>query len=194
MKVWLMRVKSAVTSVYTKFDVLKQVQMLGQLTRKLILSFLLVSICWFGFAQNAEAVTNPPVIGLFSFSGTRPTNLGLNQNRFADCPSTPNCVSSFSSDPTHKIDPIRLTSDPEAAFADLKQVIESQPRTKIVQATDNYLYAEFTSKLMGFVDDVEFYLDKPAGVIQVRSASRLGESDLGVNRQRIETIRTQLAG
>ena len=77
-------------------------------------------------------------------------------------------------------------------MAKLKGAIESLGKTKIITATDNYLYAEFTSALMGFVDDVEFLVDDGAKVIQVRSASRLGESDLGVNRKRIETIRTQL--
>ena len=78
-------------------------------------------------------------------------------------------------------------------MANLKQVVQAMPRTKIVKETNNYLYVEFASKLMGFVDDVEFYLDNDAQTIQVRSASRLGESDLGVNRQRIEEIRAQLA-
>ncbi|MCU0548323.1 MAG: DUF1499 domain-containing protein [Leptolyngbya sp. Prado105] len=118
-------------------------------------------------------------------------NLGVNHDRLSDCPSTPNCVNSFSTDSTHTIEPIQA-SDLERAFTDLKQIIEAQPRAKVIEATENYLYAEFTSKLMGFVDDVEFYLDQPAHVIQVRSASRLGESDLGINRQRIESIRTQL--
>jgi uncharacterized protein (DUF1499 family) len=67
------------------------------------------------------------------------------------------------------------------------------PRAKVVTAEPNYLYVEFTSKLMGYVDDTEFYLDEKAGVIQVRSASRLGRSDFGVNRERIESIRAQLA-
>jgi uncharacterized protein (DUF1499 family) len=65
-------------------------------------------------------------------------------------------------------------------------------KTKIITENKNYLYAEFTSAIMGFVDDVEFYLDEGAKVIHVRSASRLGQSDLGVNRKRIETIRTKL--
>lgn len=146
---------------------------------------LLISFCWLSSISPASA-------SIFSFSGTRPTNLGLNHERFTDCPSTPNCVNSFSTDSTHAIAPLKYSSTPEKAFADLKQIIQSQPRTKIIQSTDNYLYAEFTSKIMGFVDDVEFYLDQPANLIQVRSASRLGESDLGVNRQRIESIRTQL--
>jgi uncharacterized protein (DUF1499 family) len=147
---------------------------------------LLISFCWLSSISPANA-------SIFSFSGTRPANLGIHNNRFTDCPSTPNCVNSFSSDSTHTIAPLKYSSTPEQAFADLKQIIESQLRTKIIQATDSYIYTEFTTKIMGFVDDVEFYLDKPSNVIQVRSASRLGESDLGVNRQRIESIRTQLS-
>ncbi|MBW4528122.1 MAG: DUF1499 domain-containing protein [Phormidium tanganyikae FI6-MK23] len=161
--------------------------------KRIVTLFLIGSLCWFGVVPNAIALPfNPAIATLFSFSGTRPSNLGLTNDLFADCPSTPNCVSSFSTDPTHAIEPIRYSVAPDKAIANLKQTIESLPRTKIVQASDNYVYAEFTSKLMGFVDDVEFYLDKAANVIQVRSASRLGESDLGVNRQRIESIRAQL--
>jgi uncharacterized protein (DUF1499 family) len=73
----------------------------------------------------------------------------------------------------------------------LVEVVKAMPRTEIIQQTEDYLYAEFTSQWMGFVDDVEFYLPESSKVIHVRSASRLGESDLGVNRQRIETIRSQ---
>jgi uncharacterized protein (DUF1499 family) len=79
-------------------------------------------------------------------------------------------------------------------MAKLKAVIDSLERTKVVTATDDYLYVEFTSALMGFVDDVEFYFDPSTpGQLQVRSASRLGQSDLGVNRKRIETIRAKFA-
>jgi uncharacterized protein (DUF1499 family) len=157
-----------------------------------MLSVLIGSLCWFEFVPSAIALPlNSTIAALFSFSGTRPTNLGLNNDRFAECPSTPNCVNSFSTD-DHTIEPLHYTISPEKAFATLKQTVESLPRTEVIQASDNYLYAEFTSKIMGFVDDVEFYLDQPANVIQVRSASRLGESDLGVNRQRIEAIRAQL--
>jgi uncharacterized protein (DUF1499 family) len=101
-------------------------------------------------------------------------------------------VSSQSRDLSHAIPPLTFHSKPEVAFAHLKAVIESLPRTTVIQSTPNYLYVEFTSTLMGFVDDVEFYLNPDASAIQVRSASRLGESDLGVNRQRIETVRTLL--
>ena len=79
------------------------------------------------------------------------------------------------------------------AIPELKKVIESMERTKVIDQTSNYLYAEFKSQLMGFVDDVEFYLDPDANVLHVRSASRLGQSDLGVNRKRVEEIRAKLS-
>ena len=126
------------------------------------------------------------------FAGKRPANLGASSGQLAPCPSSPNCVSSFSQDAEHQIEPLTYNSAPAAAMANLKGAIESLPKTKIIAETDNYLYAEFTSSLMGFVDDVEFLLDEGAKVIHVRSASRLGQSDMGVNRKRIETIRTQL--
>lgn len=126
------------------------------------------------------------------FAGKRPTNLGVQSGQLAPCPNSPNCVSSFSQDNEHKIAPLAYTSTSTDAIANLKKSILSLPRTKILTETNNYLYAEFTSALMGFVDDVEFLLDEEAKVIQVRSASRLGESDLGVNRKRIETLRAKL--
>ena len=125
------------------------------------------------------------------FAGKKPDNLGVRDGKLAPCPNTPNCVSSQSADTTHKIEPLTYTSSSEEAFAKLKKAIASQPRTKIITITPNYLYVEFTSAIMGFVDDVEFYLDADASLIHVRSASRLGKSDLGVNRKRIETIRAK---
>lgn len=125
------------------------------------------------------------------FAGKRPNNLGVSDGKLAPCPNTPNCVSSHS-DAEHSINPLTYNSTPAKALADLKTVIQDMKKTKIITENENYLYAEFTSAIMGFVDDVEFYLDKDAKVIHVRSASRLGKSDLGVNRKRIETIRTKL--
>lgn len=141
-------------------------------------------------ASPLSTSLSAPLIGaMFSFSGDRPTNLGVQAGQLAACPATPNCVNSQSQDDAHAIAPLRYKSSSETALSLLKSVIQAQPRTRIIQAGDRYLYAEATSAIMGFVDDVEFYLDPKATVIQVRSASRLGESDLGVNRQRIEAIR-----
>ncbi|WP_295620630.1 DUF1499 domain-containing protein [Chamaesiphon sp. GL140_3_metabinner_50] len=129
------------------------------------------------------------------FAGSPPSNIGVNNGKLAACASTPNCVSSGTpiSDSEHAIVALPLSGDLPTSMAKLKQTIQAMPRTKVVKETNNYLYVEFTSNLMRFVDDVEFYLDDRSQTIQVRSASRLGESDLGVNRQRIEEIRTKLA-
>jgi uncharacterized protein (DUF1499 family) len=154
-------------------------------------SLLLAIGSWAGPAA-ALPLTPSPVLGLLHFAGSRPDNLGVQAGQLAVCPTTPNCVSSQGQDAAHTIAPLRYTSTPEAAFAKLKSIVQSLPRTQIVSATDTYLYAEFSSKLMGFVDDVEFSLDPSAPLIQVRSASRLGESDLGVNRDRVESIRSAL--
>ncbi|MBD2437677.1 DUF1499 domain-containing protein [Nostoc sp. FACHB-110] len=123
------------------------------------------------------------------FAGKRPHNLGVRDGKLASCPNSPNCVSSQSTDAIHQIAPLTFHTSPEQAIAHLKSIVQSLPRTTIISESQDYLYAEFKSALMGFVDDVEFFLDRNANVIQVRSASRLGQSDLGVNRQRIETIR-----
>lgn len=151
-------------------------------------SICLTIVCWTGSAAAMPLSASSP-IGLLHFSGSRPANLGISNGKLAACPATPNCVSSQSQDEAHSIAPLSYASAPDPAFDKLKSVVRSLPRTQIVTETDTYLYAEFTSKLMGFVDDVEFSLDPAAQVIQVRSASRLGESDLGVNRDRIQAIR-----
>ena len=145
---------------------------------------LLVAVIWVGVRI---AFPDSPTI----FAGTRPDNLSVTAGKLAPCPSTPNCVSSQSEDAEHRIEPLTYSASATDAIAALKKIVQSQERTKLIAQTDNYLYAEFISHWMGFVDDVEFYLNEDAGVIEVRSASRLGESDLGVNRQRIESIRTQ---
>ena len=130
------------------------------------------------------------------FSGTRPDNLGVHDARLAPPKRTPNNVNSQvdkNADTEHYIEPLRYTADARQAWAALRRVIDGMQRVKVIASDANYLYAEFTSKLMGFVDDTEFYLDERAGVIHVRSASRLGSSDFGVNRERIESIRAKLA-
>lgn len=171
--------------------------------------FLMVCLtlsCWLGLAAPLAAqplvFSNAPMeiaMGskpLFSFSGQRPTNLGIQDGKLSACPNTPNCVSSQAApgDAEHQVTPIAYQSAPAEAMSKLKNLIEGMERTQIITETENYLYVEFTSALMGFVDDVEFYLDPSTpGQLQVRSASRLGQSDLGVNRKRVEEIRTQFS-
>ena len=118
---------------------------------------------------------------------------GVNDGRLAPCPDSPNCVSSQSTDKKHQVEPISYQGTPAEAFAVLKSAIQSMKRAKIVEEKDDYLHAEFRSAVFGFVDDVEFLLDEESNVIHVRSASRTGYSDFGVNRKRVETIRSKLS-
>lgn len=130
-----------------------------------------------------------PLLGTL-FAGQRPSNLGITDGKLSPCPGSPNCVvSQGNPDADHAIAPLTYSGDAAAALAKLAAIIQGMPRTAIIEKNDSYLYAEFTSRLMGYVDDVEFYLDPAASVIHVRSASRLGQSDLGVNRKRVEEIR-----
>jgi uncharacterized protein (DUF1499 family) len=114
-------------------------------------------------------------------------------HRLAPCPSSPNCVSSQATDARHRVEPITYTGNAAEAMRRLRGVIEGMPRTRIVNASDSALRAEFTSRLFRFVDDVDCIADPAAGVIQIRSASRVGYSDLGANRSRVEAIRATFA-
>ena len=117
------------------------------------------------------------------FDWRRPGNLGVTNGRLAPCRRTPNCVSSQAdpSDREHYIAPLKGTMEA------LRRAVEAMPRTKVISSTSNYLYAEFRSRLLGYVDDVEFFHE--GAVIHVRSASRLGRRDFGVNRKRVEELR-----
>jgi uncharacterized protein (DUF1499 family) len=128
-------------------------------------------------------------LAVLSLTARRPDNLGVRNGKLADCPSTPNCVSSQADDPEHHAEPLRFTSPPGEAWARLVRVVTGLPRTHVVSVDDAYLHAECSSAIFRFVDDVEFHMDADGQVIHFRSASRVGHSDLGVNRARIEAIR-----
>lgn len=125
---------------------------------------------------------------MLKVSGRRPQNLGATDGRLAPCPRKPNCVSSQATDRKHAVEPIRFSGDPTAAMSKLREVVEGM-QGKVVEAEGDYLYAEFSSRIFGFVDDFELLCDREAGVVHVRSASRVGYGDLGVNRRRVEEVR-----
>lgn len=129
------------------------------------------------------------------FSGQRPSSLGLREGRFKPCPWKPNCVCSTGDpgDASHFIAPLAFNGAAVAAWQRLAALIKSRERVTIVTEDADYLHAEFNSRSLGYVDDVEFALDAKAGLIQVRSASRLGVRDFGVNRARVESIRAAFA-
>ena len=134
------------------------------------------------------------------WQGQPPADLGVNGGRLKPPSKTANSVSSQALlHPGHPmqqaamIAPLALNGDAPATIAKLRRVIEAMPGAQVVEQRPDYLYARFRTRLMGYVDDAEFWADPAEGVIQVRSASRLGRKDFDVNRQRVEVIRVALA-
>ena len=115
--------------------------------------------------------------------------VGLVEDKLYPCPKSPNCVSTQSADEKHKIKPIPYNSTIEEAKKEVIKIIKSLKRTKVITETDNYIHIEFRTAIFKFVDDVEFYFDDSEKIIHFRSASRVGYSDMGVNRKRMENIR-----
>ena len=124
------------------------------------------------------------------------SKLGLtSDNRLSPCPSSPNCVSSDMTD-SHSIAALDLAGDDgdtSEAWQALRAYLETQPRVTIKVSESSYLRAEFRTRLLRFVDDVEFHLRADENQIAMRSASRLGYSDLGANRRRLESVRQALS-
>ena len=133
-------------------------------------------------------------------TGSEPTDLGVHEGRLKPPSNTDNSVTSQAGlYPDHPqrayadIAPLPLRGDGPATMEKLKAVVAAMEGARIVRSEPGYLYAQYTTRLMKFVDDVEFWFDAEAGVIQVRSASRLGKGDMGLNRKRVEAVRAALA-
>jgi uncharacterized protein (DUF1499 family) len=134
--------------------------------------------------------------GATMLSGKRPAHLGVKEGRLASCGRRLNCVCSQAEpgDAQRHVAPIPFQGTAVTAMAAARRAVEGLPRSVVVRHEGNYLHAEFTSRLMGFVDDVEFTYDDQAGVLHVRSASRLGRRDFDVNRKRVEALRSRIEG
>jgi len=122
--------------------------------------------------------------------GKLPESMGIKDGKLAECPDKPNCVSSMTKDVSHFIEPFKYTADFKKAKSALVESIKAQDRSVIISETENYIHAEFKSKVFRFVDDVEFLIDDNFKTIHLRSASRTGYSDMGVNRKRMENLRS----
>jgi uncharacterized protein (DUF1499 family) len=127
---------------------------------------------------------------LAACAGERPNNLGVKDGALAACPSSPNCVASQAADQGHRIEPFRVDGEPDSAFARLRRILSLRRDTTVIDGDGRYLRVEFRTRL-GFVDDGEFLLSPDRRVIHLRSAARLGYSDLGKNRSRLEDIRRE---
>ena len=115
--------------------------------------------------------------------------VGIRESRLTPCPDSPNCISSQGSDSAYTVEPLTYDSEAEKIIADLKVVVGSMKGATLVSESAAYLHVEFQSDVFRFIDDVEFMVDDMAKVVHVRSASRVGYYDFGVNRRRIEKIR-----
>lgn len=153
----------------------------------LLIAVVLVSLATIGAGQA----------GLLA--GSAPSDLGVRDGKLAPPALTPNSVSSQADlHPGHpqqayaRIAPLSYSGDAAAAMKQLAGAIRQMDGATVVRDQPDYLYVQFRTRWLGFVDDAEFWQDPAAQVIQVRSASRLGESDLGLNRQRIESLRQRL--
>ena len=119
-------------------------------------------------------------------------NVANAETKISPCPDSPNCVSSLDSEKaSHHVAAFPVILDQKTSFTVLKEIIASMPRTKLVQDQPGYLAFTFTSLVFRFVDDVEFEFDAAKQRIQVKSASRTGYYDFGVNSKRVKEIRAR---
>ena len=125
-------------------------------------------------------------------AATGPVTLEDGARTLGDCPGSPNCVGSEASDPARRVARLAVGEGGPAAIERVARLVESEPGARTVAREADYLHAVFRTRLMGYADDVEF-LALPDGEVAVRSASRLGRSDLGANAKRVERLRAALA-
>lgn len=116
--------------------------------------------------------------------------IGVKDGTLEDCPKSPNCVSTQTTDEKHKMNPLGYSTTMEEAQTKMKDIIGTFKRTKLITEEDNYLHFEFRTATFKFVDDVEFYFDDSAKLIHFRSAARKGYSDMGVNKKRMKKVST----
>ncbi|MBT7152642.1 MAG: DUF1499 domain-containing protein [Deltaproteobacteria bacterium] len=129
---------------------------------------------------------------LSSCAGRKPDTVGVHNQQLSNCPDSPNCVSSTVQDQEHQIAPFHVKGKSDIIWSQLLQTIDSFPRCLMITKTDVYLHMECKSLIFRFVDDLELLLTPTTGIIDIRSASRLGKSDFGVNRKRVESLRQVL--
>jgi uncharacterized protein (DUF1499 family) len=127
-------------------------------------------------------------IRLYKGNSSMPKNLGVENGELAPVPKTPNAVSTQTDDQSKKVDPFKFQGDKEESRGKIKKAIRTYGGASIITEEENYLHVIFTTPLLNFKDDVEFYFDEDNEVIHFRSASRVGRSDLGLNKERYDEL------
>lgn len=122
------------------------------------------------------------------FGWIRPKNLGVTDGKLAACPDKPNCVSTQADRPEQRIEPLHMQGDLDTVTLAAREAIFAMPRAKFATELKAYCHVECTSLICRFVDDLELWIDEENRLIHARSASRVGYSDLGVNRKRVEKL------
>ena len=125
---------------------------------------------------------------LTSASGVAGESLGVTRGRLNSCPNSPNCVSTQSTTERHFMKPLPFLKNREASREKIFSILKGMKRNTIVRLTESYIHVEFRTALLGFVDDVEFFLDETERLVHFRSASRVGYYDFGLNRKRMSEI------
>lgn len=156
---------------------------------------------WILIALTALLLTALGMGQMGWLGGTAPDDLGVRNGRLKPPAQTPNSVSSQATlHPDHpqrtfaQIAPLALVGDGPTTMAKIKTIMQARDDVTVVKSEPDYLYVRYTTRWMRFVDDVEFWFDPAHQVIQVRSASRIGKGDMGVNRTRVESLRQALKG
>ena len=145
--------------------------------KKIVVGIAIGMMIGIGGLVAMNAASNPP------------QGVGIPQDQLAPCPNSPNCVSTAASDSAQEIEPLPLADTEQRTIEMLTSAVSALPGSRSVLTKGNYLHFEFRSPWLRFVDDVEFLIDEDAKLVHVRSASRIGRSDFGVNRKRVEEIR-----
>lgn len=141
---------------------------------------------------NLKPFSLSAVLALAGCAGAPPDTLrGVNGAALAPCPSAPHCVSSVADDPAQRVPPLQLEGDVDAVRQQIVDVVQAMDGAEVVAAKGDYVHATYTSNLLGFVDDVEFVIHND-GRVDIRSSSRIGYYDFGVNRARVEALRQRL--
>lgn len=143
--------------------------------------------------MNPRTLTVLALLVAFGCTAGEPPALGIHQDRLTPCPDSPNCVSSDADDERHHVAAFVLRPPLAESWAEVRAALDAVPRLRIVDEAGDYLRAESRSRVFRFIDDLELHFREGEGIIAVRSASRLGRGDLGVNRRRVERLRSLLA-
>jgi uncharacterized protein (DUF1499 family) len=131
-------------------------------------------------------------ITLFSCAGQKPEDVGVFDNKFSPCPGSPNCVSSDANDKSHFVNVFKLNRDLENNWQAVHDTVSSLMRTKVITFDEQYIHAECSSAVFGFVDDLQLHLRNEGETVAIKSEARLGYSDLGVNKSRVRNLRELL--